>query len=140
MAVYYKPGWLPGEKIIMKYLSLGGALFFIGALFLLKSKLKDVKVSREGELVEMTILKVPGPCAGTRVNHFARFLYNEKTYTKKVGCPYGDEHRIGEKVNMKMLEDYDIVLFPEENPLTEMAAMAALGLFGIFCIIRGLKR
>lgn len=122
----------------MKNLPIFGLLFLIGSFFFLKNSLAQLAVAKNGEIVEMVIKKIPTSCIGTRANHFMTLEYNQILYDKKIGPSYCEEHHVGEIIKIKFLENSDIILFPDENPITQVFACIILGLFGLGMIIYGL--
>lgn len=114
----------------MKLIFWGGILLFIGGIILAISSLDDIKVEMNGKLVKMRIEKLPRSCIGTRINHYARFSYDDMVYIKQIPPEYCDKHHVGEFVEMKFLNKHSVILFPNESAKRELFAAILLGLVG----------
>lgn len=119
----------------MKFITLGGWGLVLGSILLLKSNLNNWEVEQRGTLVSMKIIKLPGSCLGTRVNHFVSLQYGSQTFIKKIGGQFCEEHHAGEEIDMKYLEGNDEVLFPHESALTNLLSFVLLALIGVWILV-----
>lgn len=125
----------------MKPMLIGAGLFIIIFICLipLQRDIKEYETQKHGQLVTVTITYVP-ECIGAKVMHFIKFKYEGKKFDKKVGCGFGDNHKVGDSISLKHIEGTDIFLFENEKKETEFISSGLLCLFGIYCIVIGIKR
>lgn len=114
----------------MKLIFWGGIALFIGSLLLIVSSYDDLNVERKGMIVKMRIEQLPESCLGTKVKHFVSLSYKGKIYIKRIGGKFCDDHNVGQLVEVRFLEGASIVLFPNETAISNLIALAALGLSG----------
>ncbi|MEZ2443384.1 hypothetical protein AB6805_16790 [Chitinophaga sp. RCC_12] len=119
----------------MKFYFWCGLVLFTASLLLMLPNFEDLKVARNGALVNMRIEKLPTSCLGTRIKHFMTVSYNSKLYTKRIGGKYCEEHHVGEVVQMKFLAGSTLVLFPNESGMSNLIALIILGLSGLALMI-----
>lgn len=122
-------------------------ILIIGGLFLLiftciipgTRVIQEFDVQNNGELVKASITYIP-ICIGTKTSNFMKFRYDGEIFTKRVGCSFADDHKVGEPINLKHKEGTAIFLFEQEDKSTELVSIAILGLVGIVSIVYGLKK
>lgn len=119
----------------MKLYLWGGFLMIILAILLSLVNYKQHKVQRDGVIVNMQIVKIPASCIGTKVKHYAMFLYNGVTYIKDVGPSFCDKHYIGENIDMRYLEGESVILYPGESVSGTFYMLLAVALGGLALII-----
>jgi hypothetical protein len=120
----------------MKWLSITGWFFLLGAFGLFIAKSKCLKVEQEGDIVQMQIEKKPDNCLGTKISHYATFNYQREHYIKRISAVFCNEHNVGDLVDMKVLGGSSVILFPEESIEQELWLAGGLGLFGIILLVR----
>lgn len=119
-----------------KLIFFGGLFFCIGGVVLFLSKIKTNELAKKGEIVKMVIVKLPIPCTGTKIQHFATFSYNRKMYVKAIGSVFCENHNIGDSVEMKILEGSPIILFPNESLSPDLISCVLLTIFGLLlCLV-----
>lgn len=124
----------------MKYSYIVVGLLICTLCYFGQNQLKlEYKVQKEGVLKKMKIIDIPGSCLGTKAKYFMKVeeLMFKKIYTKQIGGQYCEEHYLGQIIQLRVLEGYDIVLLPSETVEGEFYALLFLFLFGIFMIITG---
>ena len=122
----------------MKYIYIIGGLFFIMIpLITLNNDLDYYQVEKSGKIVEMTIIRIPGSCLGTKNPYFMTCQYMQKNYEKRIGGNFCETHAVGNKISMKYLEGSEKIMFPKESQISEFFAGVLLGIFGIFLCLFG---
>lgn len=124
----------------MRFLIIAGFIIFIGSIFLLIGKFDDLKVEKNGIIVDMKIEKLPKSCIGARVRYFVTYNFNGKLFEKATRGDFCKRHHEGEVVSMKYLEGSDIILKPSESVVSEMWAFGFLSLLGISISIFQIRR
>ncbi|MFT3822571.1 MAG: hypothetical protein QM731_01575 [Chitinophagaceae bacterium] len=125
----------------MKPILWGGIALFIGSILLIMSNYGNLNVERNGIIVKMRIEQLPESCLGTKIKHFAKLNYEGKTYIKRIGGKFCDDHNVGEQIEVKFLKGYSIILFPDETVVLNLVAFSALGITGLGMVLwqRGKK-
>lgn len=125
----------------MKLFLIIGGLFIIifTCIIPLNRDIQEFKVQKNGELVNATITYIP-ICSGTKIKYFMKFNYAGQEFDKKVGCGFGDTHKIGETIKFKHTDGTDIFLFENENKQTEFISTAILAILGITLIVIGARK
>jgi hypothetical protein len=97
----------------------------------MKYTYQDLEIERKGNLVKMSIVRMPNSCIGTKVPHFATFSYKDHDYIKRIPSRFCDDHSVGDLIEMKYLAGETKVLFPDESEGKEILYLALLGVFGL---------
>lgn len=115
----------------MKVSLIIAGLFFIIFLCIIpfSRDIKEYDVQKNGELITATITYIPN-CFGSRIMYFMKFTYAGQEFGKKVGCGFGDTHKVGETIKFKHTNGTDIFLFENEKIETEFISNALLALLG----------
>lgn len=92
------------------------------------------------QIVNMIIVDKPYSCIFSKTKHFAKFKYNGKIYSKRIGVSFCNKYRIGESVEMKYLKNYNEIMYPDEKTIYEFISMVSLSVFGLFMIFIGIKK
>ena len=124
----------------MKYLPILGVIIGIGSFLLVTSKLKDLNIERKGVVVKMKIEKLPEFCFGSKSRYVVVLSYGDKTYEKRVRGGFCRRHRVGEFIEMKMLNNSSKILFANESVTLEITCGIVLGLFGFGIAISQWKK
>jgi hypothetical protein len=96
-----------------------------------------VKVAKEGTLVWMEIVKMPGKRLTSKTKHFVHFRYNGRVFSKQVGSVFLSEYAVGQMVEMRYLEGETSVLFPNETGKVDYVMFILLGVFLLYVLIYG---
>jgi len=120
----------------MKIISITGWFFLLAAFGLFIAKSRYLKIEQEGDIVQMKIEKKPAYCLATKTSHHATFNYQGKRYIKRISAAFCNEHKVGDLVDMKMLEGSTVILFPTESIEEELWLTGGLGLFGVILLVR----
>jgi len=125
----------------MKAFLIFGGLFILIFICIipLKQDLNEYDTQKNGELINATITYIP-TCLGTKNKYFIKFIYAGQIFDKKVGRGFSDTHKVGDIIKLKHSRGTDIFLFDTEKKETEFISTSLLALFGLFCIIAGLRR
>jgi hypothetical protein len=119
-----------------RFYLFGGFIVLFICIVPLKRKFSEYQVQTHGDLVDVLITKLR-PSIGCKILYPFDFEFNGVQYSKKAGCNFHDQHRVGEQIKMRHLDGQDIFLLPTEDVRKEFAAFGVLLLFGIFCLWRG---
>ena len=84
----------------------------------------------------MKIDKLPFSCIGTKVKHYVTLSYAEKKFIKQIPALFCEEHKIGEFIKMKYLENYNDTLFLNESALSSLIGFGIIGLIGVSILIK----
>jgi hypothetical protein len=124
----------------MKSFKIFGGLFILIFICLvpLRRKLNEYDTQKNGDLVTATITYIP-ICLGTKNKYFMKFMFAGQIFHKKVGCGFSDRHKVGDTIKLRHSPGTDIFLFDTEKLETEFISVGLLALFGIFCIISGVR-
>jgi hypothetical protein len=112
-----------------------GIIIFISPWFLYKEKLRELRVEEQGKIVKMKIVKKPVSCLGTKVKWHMKVEYEGQTFDKQIAGDYCENHNIGDIVEIKYLENSNIILLPFESVWQDIYAGIALSLAGLIAII-----
>jgi hypothetical protein len=123
----------------MKFSFLGlGIVVLLGSLFFLRAKWGVYNVERDGQLVEMKIIKLPDYCGITKRKYYMDVTYQGETFNKRIPVGFCDKHKTGESIKMRYLEGQDSILFPEEKVRGDFIAIGVFVAVGILSIFYGL--
>jgi len=106
-------------------------IVFIAPLFLLKQVNKEWNVERNGEIVQVRIVEIPGSCLGTKVKWFMKFEYEGIIYPIQIAGNFCESHHIGDLVPLKTIRGSDIFLFPNYRAFSEFVSIGAMSIFGL---------
>lgn len=125
----------------MKVLLIVAGLFFIifCCIIPLGRDIKEYEAQKNGALITATITYTPN-CIGSKIKYFMKFTYAGQEFDKKVGCGFGDTHKIGETIKLKHIDGTGIFLFENENKKTEFISTALLAALGISFIVIGARQ
>ena len=112
-----------------------GIILFIAPSLLYKQKLRELYVQENGKIVKMKIIEKPSSCLGTKVKWFMKVEYQGKIFPKQIGGNYCENHSIGDLVEIRYLEDSNIILIPSESVWGDIYAGIGLSLIGLLSII-----
>ena len=123
------------------------ALLIIGGLFMLvfvclvplKRDIQEYNTQKNGKLVTATITHIP-ICSGTKFKYFMKFTYDGQEFSKRVGCGFADNHKVGETIELRHTHGTDIFLFEKENKETEFVSTGLLAILGIASVVIGARR
>ncbi|WP_207515250.1 hypothetical protein [Longitalea luteola] len=115
-----------------------GVLVLLGALFFLKAKWEVYNVERDGQIVEMEIIKLPNNCSITKRKYYMDVTYQGEIFNKRIPVGFCDKHKIGELIKMKYSEGYETILFPEEKVLGDFIAIGIFITVSIASIFYGI--
>lgn len=118
-----------------KFYFWSGIFIIVVSVLLFLSLNRKYKIQQDGIIVKMEITKVPNSCIGTKVKHYARFLYKGVEYIKQVGSGFCDDHHVGEFINMKYLEGESLIMFPKESVVGEFYMVCGVALLGLILAI-----
>jgi len=95
---------------------------------------RDYEVYSEGGVVDVTVTYLPDPL--TSKSEFMKFEMGGNIYDKRVNRNTSSVLHIGEKIQLKYLEQYKgHFLFPKEDPIGwGVCALAMLLFVGLSCI------
>ncbi len=94
---------------------------------------KEIKVLKEGQIVNMEIVRLPPSCTGSSRLHM-KLNYQGNPYFTTVPGYYCEEHKVGDIVKIKYLANSDKILLPFENPYSELIATLLFGIIGLSII------
>jgi len=119
---------------------IAGVLVSLICYFNYFETVKEFEVQKFGKIVTMKIIAIPGACTGTKVKYFMKLqeTRTNKIFITQIGAQYCDEHALGEIVKMKILDKYNIVLFPKETVELEFYSLGLIFLFGFLFMLSGL--
>jgi hypothetical protein len=112
-----------------------GIIFFIAPWLLYKEKMKELSVEEKGRIVKMRIIEIPISWFGGTTRQFMDVEYEGVIYSKRIGRNYCVEHKVGDLVDIKYLENIDFVLLPTQSVWGDIYAGIGMSLFGLVCII-----
>lgn len=115
----------------MKFLLVTGVIMFIVSISLFITNYYKLDIERNGEIVKMKIEKLPKSCVGSKVRYFVTFSYQGKLFYKLTRGNFCKKHHVGELVNIKYLNGYDTIFYPDESVLMNEIATLILALTGI---------
>jgi hypothetical protein len=121
------------------FLILGGIIVIVIGTIPLQRKFQEYEVQKGGKIITVLLTKVPVPF-GCKDKYFIGFIYENKRYSKQVGCNFAELHKAGDSVQLKHKEGTDIFLFPNENVIKEFVASGMLVLVGAGFIVYGFKK
>lgn len=125
----------------MKVLLIVAGLFFIifVSIIPLGRDIKEYDVQKNGQLITATITYIPN-CIGSKIKYFMKFTYAGQEFDKKVGCGFGDTHKVGETIKFKHTDGTGIFLFEKEKIQFEFISTGLLAFLGIVFIVIGARR
>jgi hypothetical protein len=122
---------------------ISGIAFCFFALIGLQHDIKSYEVQKTGKFIEVTITDIPN-CIGTRVKHHIRFEYfykgSVRTDSKPIGSVLCEKLELGQKLKMKTDSRREIFLYESEDVRTEFYASGIMGIFGLACIVLGIRK
>jgi hypothetical protein len=121
------------------YILSGLFIIIFICLIPLKRHFQEYRVQTQGKIINVRLTYVPHSI-GCKIIYSAKFVYEGKEHSKKVGCTFDETHKVNDVIQLKHIEGIDIFLFPEENITKEFIASGALAAFGIFLIIYGNRK
>jgi hypothetical protein len=125
----------------MKFSLLGlGIVILLASLFFLKAKWEVYEVERDGQVVDMKIIKLPDYCGLTKRNYYMDVTYQGEDFNKRIPVGFCDKHKIGESIKMKYLEGENTVLFPDEKVWGDFIAIGIFIVVGILSVFYGVLK
>lgn len=115
--------------------SYGGVLLIFISIMGFYGQREAYRVQQNGEVVQMELVRINGPCRGTKVKNRGFFRYKEKIYSKRISTAFCENHRIGDLINIRYLKDSEKILFPSQNMWIQDWSSIFLLLIGISFIV-----
>ena len=106
-------------------------IVFIAPLFGLEEVNKRWDVERNGEIVQVRIVEIPGSCLGTKAKWFMKFEYEGIIHPIQIAGYFCESHNIGDMVPLKTLRGSGIFLFPNYRAFPEFVSIGAMSIFGL---------
>lgn len=119
---------------------IAGLVLVVGSILLAKGAYEDFYVYRHGRIVKMQIVQLPSSCPSARTRYEIKFDYKGDIYQKMTRGAYCENHRIGEFVNLKMVNGINKILLPKEPGYIDIIACFTMGLFGIIVAISSVRK
>jgi hypothetical protein len=121
------------------FLILGGIFVVIFACLVpLNRDLREYDTQKNGQLITAVVVDVPS-CIGARVQHFIKFRFDSKIYSKRIGAPC-DQYKVGQTLKLKHTPGTDLFLYVNETKESEFVSTGLLVVAGILFIIMGIKK
>lgn len=127
--------YLKKLTIIKKYFALKYAILLVYStlsLLMLYQSVKEIYISHSGILIQAEIVKMTEPCGGK--NNYADFRFQDKTFNKRVGAHFCEDHSIGTLLPFYHLETFpdDYVFEMQKGTYLEIQLLALLSLIVLF--------
>ncbi|WP_343672641.1 hypothetical protein [Chitinophaga sp.] len=110
------------------------AIYVYGFVYLML-QFPDIKIAREGKVVQMKITEISGHCITTKAKYYMKLSYQGRIFDKQIGVRFCEDHAVGDLINMRYLEGYDKLLFPTDDGKSEFWSGIGLGVLGLVAII-----
>ena len=109
------------------------------ALFL-RDELINLKILKNGQLVEMRIVDIPYSCVGTKAKWFMKVQYHSKVFSKQIPSGFCEKYKKGDLIRLRYLDTENRVLLSNEGLTSEFVSIAGFALISIFMIGWSLKK
>lgn len=109
--------------------------FFVTLYVVFLMNFAEMKIAREGKIVQMQIVKMSSKPWTTKQKGYVTMRYMERDFTVKVGGSFYDRYAVGNWIEMRYPEGESRLLFPGETGVGNFVALILLGVFFLYSLI-----
>lgn len=122
------------------FVCIASLVLFICCLVGIGPSRDRYRVQKEGRIVEMEIVRLPPSCGGRKLTYFVDFRFEENIFSRSFKGGFCQRHRVGEKMQMKLFDGIEYILFPDESVTIEFFALFGLAIVSIYCFVVHAKK